>query len=46
MGDLDLEAHDAAGNRTAVGDGVVGQGGSVRVFGYSGAQNTYEVSVP
>jgi hypothetical protein len=25
---------------------VVGQGGSVRVFGYSGAQNTYKVSVP
>jgi hypothetical protein len=52
-GDLDLEAYDAAGNRTATSNGttnteqvVVPAGGTVHVFGYAGAQNAYRVIAP
>ncbi|MBX3161501.1 MAG: PPC domain-containing protein [Deltaproteobacteria bacterium] len=52
-GDLDLEAYDAAGNRvgTSFGTGnsesvTVPAGGTVRVFGYNGAQNSYKLIAP
>jgi hypothetical protein len=52
-GDLDLAAYDAAGAPLATSQGtgdseqvVVPAGGSVRVYGYSGAQNTYRLIAP
>jgi hypothetical protein len=52
-GDLDIEAYDAAGNRVGSSAGVgnnetvtVPAGGTVRVFGFNGAQNTYKLIAP
>jgi hypothetical protein len=52
-GDLDMAAFDAAGNALTVSQGTTGSeqvtipaGGFVRVYGYSGAQNTYRVIAP
>jgi hypothetical protein len=52
-GDLDMEAYDAAGTKVAQSAGTtnseqvtVPAGGSVRVFGYSGATNTYRLIAP
>jgi len=52
-GDLDLEAYDANGTRLTVSQGTadseqvtVPAGGSVRVFGYSGATNAYRLIAP
>ena len=52
-GDLDVQAFDAQGNRVAASEGTsnveqvtVPAGGTVRVFGYSGATNTYRLIAP
>jgi hypothetical protein len=52
-GDLDLVAHDASGGRVAASEGTsdseqvtVPAGGSVRVFGFNGAKNTYRLIAP
>jgi hypothetical protein len=52
-GDLDVEAFDAAGTRIGQSAGTtnveqvsVPAGGFVRVFGYSGATNTYRLIAP
>jgi hypothetical protein len=52
-GDLDVVAYDAAGNRAGASEGTtnveqvtVPAGGSVRVFGYSGATNSYRLVAP
>ena len=52
-GDLDVIAYDAAGNRVAASEGTddteelaVPAGGSIRVFGYNGATNTYRLIAP
>lgn len=52
-GDLDLQAFDANGTRVAASEGtgdservVVPAGGSVRVFGFNGARNTYRLIAP
>ena len=52
-GDLDVQAFDAAGTRVGASEGTgdveqvsVPAGGSVRVFGYSGATNTYRLIAP
>lgn len=49
-GDLDLEAYDANGTRTTTSTSTgnseqvaVPAGGTVRVYGYSGARNTYKL---
>ena len=52
-GDLDLEAYDSAGNRVGQSNGTqnteqvtVPAGGTVRVFGFAGAVNTYKLIAP
>ncbi len=52
-GDLDLEAYDASGSKvgssTSTNDSeevTVPAGGSVRVFGYNGAKNSYTLTAP
>jgi hypothetical protein len=52
-GDLDLVAFDGAGNRVAASEGTgnsetvtVPAGGSVRVFGFNGARNSYRLIAP
>ncbi|HUQ51677.1 MAG TPA: hypothetical protein VM692_05615, partial [Gammaproteobacteria bacterium] len=52
-GDLDLEAYDATGGRAASSAGTsdteqvtVPAGGSVRVFGFSGAKGAYTLTAP
>ncbi|MGN6110750.1 MAG: PPC domain-containing protein [Kofleriaceae bacterium] len=52
-GDLDITAHDASGAQVAVSQStndreqvVVPPGGSIRVYGYAGAQNTYRLIAP
>ena len=51
-GDLDMQAVDGSGAQVAVSQGTsdsetvaVPAGGAVRVYGYSGATNTYDLSV-
>ena len=52
-GDLDIQAFDASGTRVGASEGTtdveqvnVPAGGSIRVFGYSGATNTYRLVAP
>ena len=52
-GDLDLEAYDANGTRTSTSTTTgnseqvtVPAGGSVRIYGYSGARNVYKLVAP